>query len=69
MGTRAHGADFSGADLYYARPGNADLERSSFQGANIARTIFRRANLAGADMTETTGDGNFDRANLAGVRR
>jgi uncharacterized protein YjbI with pentapeptide repeats len=67
----AHGveADFTGALMYYARPGNADFSSASFVNAEIQRAIFRRANLSGADLTGAQGRANFEDAEMTGVRR
>ena len=69
VGTKGHGAILNGVDLYYSRPGNADFENATFVGANVERAIFRRANLANADMSETTGKANFENANLEGMKQ
>ena len=69
VGTSGLYADFTGADLYYARPGNAKLSGAIFANTYIERTIFRRADLSGCDFTGSSGHANFEGANLKGVIR
>ena len=69
MGASGAEARFDGADLYYARPGNANFAGAVFRDALVQRAIFRRANLASADFTGAEGQANFENANLTGMRR
>jgi uncharacterized protein YjbI with pentapeptide repeats len=69
VGTKATGANFCEADLYYSRPGNADLTGADFRRANLERAIMRRANLEGADLRETQGTPNLENAKLEGAKR
>jgi uncharacterized protein YjbI with pentapeptide repeats len=67
VGTKGHGTNLDGAKLYYSRPGCADFQDATFRGADITRTIFRKANVARADFTGATGQANFENANREGV--
>ena len=69
VGTKGHGTNLDGAKLYYSRPGCADFTGATFRGAEITRTIFRRAILRDTDMTGAEGQANFDRADMEGVKQ
>ena len=69
VGVTARGADFSGADLFYSRPGNGNFERAVFKNANVERAIFRRANLRNANLSGVEGAANYENAILEGIQR